>query len=286
MKKIILITTLTLISATFAFAQSKDEQEILKIHAALDQAFLKNDITYFERVFADDFVISVPDGKMLNRTQNLEEMRKEIAKPTYKVLTSTSDNLKVKVSGNMALVTGNWVSTTVPPDNENAEPHKDTGRYTGVYEKRNGKWMLVAEHFSEAAHDRKLMEQQVLKMGQEYVKMIKNQDATAIERILADEYLYTNEEGKVKNKAEDLASYKTSDTKFEMFDISDQKVRVIGNGAAIETGVVRFKGARKGKPFDGSERYTTTWVWRGGRWQLASDHNSTISPTTTISKKE
>jgi hypothetical protein len=48
--------------------------------------------------------------------------------------------------------------------------------------------------------------------------MIKNQDAAAIERILADEYTYTNERGKVKNKAEDLADYKTKPAKFEIFD--------------------------------------------------------------------
>ncbi len=278
MKKLITIALLTIVSTFAAFAQnSKDEQEILKIHMGLDQAYLKGDIAAFERILADDYIYSNPYGKMYNRAQNLEEMRKEIAKPTYKVLTATSDDVKVKVSGNMAFVTGNWASTTVPPDNANAEPHKDTGRYTGVYEKRGGNWLLVAEHFSEVPHDRKLMEQQVLKMGQEYVKMIKNQDAAAIERILADEYLFTDEEGKVKNKAEDLASYKTSPSKFEIFEISDQKVRVIGNNAAVETGTVRFKGTGKdGKPFDGSERYTTTWVWRGGRWQIAADHTSTV----------
>jgi len=52
-------------------------------------------------------------------------------------------------------------------------------------------------------------------------------------------------------------------------------VRVLGNNVAVETGTIRFKGAgHDGKPFDGSERYTTTWVWRGGRWQIAADHTS------------
>ena len=249
----------------------------MKIHTGLDQAYLKGDIAAFERVLADDYVYSNPYGKMFNRAQNLEEMRKEIAKPTYRVLTATSDDVKVKVSGNMAFVTGNWASTTVPPDNANAEPHKDTGRYTGIYEKRGGKWLLVAEHFSEAPHDRKLMEQQVLKMGQEYSKMIQGSDTTAIEKILADDYLYTNEQGKVKNKAEDLASYKDRKSKLESVETTDQKVRVIGNNAAIETGTFRVKGTDKdGKPFDETERYTTTWVWRGGRWQIAADHTSTV----------
>ena len=260
-----------------AFAQSKDEQEILKIHKGLDEAFMKKDITAFERVFADDYVTSSPSGKMTNRAETLEDIRKEMASTSYKVLTAVSDNLKAKVSGNMGFVTGNWSSTTVSNNDATAEPHKDTGRYTGVYEKRGGKWLLVADHWSEAPHDRKLMEQQVLKMGQEYGKMIQRGDAAAIEKILAEEFLYTNEKGEVKNKTEDLATYKDGKSKFELTETTDQKVRVIGNGAAIETGTFRVKGTDKdGKPFDETERYTTTWVWRGGRWQIAADHTSEI----------
>jgi uncharacterized protein (TIGR02246 family) len=278
MKNIILIAALVIISTFAAFAQtSKDEQEILKIHNGLDQAFLKKDIAPFERVMADDYVYSNPYGKMMNRAESLEDMRKEFANTNYKVVSGTNAVEKVKISGNMALVTGNWTFTSIPANDANAEPHKDTGRYTGVYEKRGGKWLLIAEHFSEAPHDRKLMEQQVLKMGQNYGQMIKNQDAAAIERLLADEFLYTNERGKVVNKAEDLASYKERPVKFETFEIADQKVRVIGNNAAVETGTVRYKGAdRDGKLFEGSERYTTTWVWRDGRWQIVSDHTSEI----------
>ncbi len=276
MKKLIAIATLVIVFTFSVFAQnSKAEQEILKIHSSLDQAFLKKDAAVFERLFADDYVYSNPYGKMMNRAQSLEDLRKEWSDTNYKVLTSTTDDVKVKVSSSMALVTGNWTSTTVSA-NGSAEPHTDTGRFTNIYEKRGGKWMLVAEHWSEAQHDRKLMEQQVLKLGREYGEMIKNQDAAAVEKILADEYLYTNERGKVKNKAEDLATYKTP-AKFEIFEVSDQKVRVLGNNSAVETGTVRFKGTDKdGKSFEGSERYTTTWVWRDGRWQIVADHTSEI----------
>lgn len=277
MKKLFAVATLMIIMSGLSAAQnSKDEQEILKIHSSLDQAFLISDISVFERVFADDYVYSSPYGKMLNRTQNLEDMRKEAANPNYKVLTATMDDVKVKVSGNMALVTANWSSTMSPRSNANAEPHKDTGRYTGIYEKRDAKWLLVAEHFSEAQHDKKVMEAQVLKMGQEYGKMIERGDATAIEKILADEYLYTNEKGQVKNKAEDLAGYKTGETKITFTETTDQKVRVIGNNVAVETGTFRIKGTNKGKAFEETDRYTTTWVWRDLRWQIASDHTSVV----------
>ena len=121
------------------------------------------------------------------------------------------------------------------------------------------------------------MEAQVLKMGQEYGKMIQRGDATEIARILADEYLYTNEKGETKNKAEDVAGYKDRKSKLESVETTDQKVRVVGNNVAIETGTFRVKGTDKdGKPFDETERYTSTWVWRDFRWQIATDHTSTL----------
>jgi ketosteroid isomerase-like protein len=278
MKKSLTIILVVIVSTFTAFAQnSKDEQQVLKVHNSLNQAFLNKDITVFERVLADDYVYSGQNGKMSNRAQNLDGLRQGFTNSNYKELGLTNENVKVKVSGNMAFVTGNWTLEGVAANDANAEPHKNTGRLTAIYEKRRGKWLMVAEHYSEAPHDRKLMEQQVLKAGQEYAQMIKNQDAAAIERILADEYIYTNEKGKVQNKTENLASYKTNQYKFETNEISDRKVRVIGNGVAVETGSVRYKGTNKdNKPFEGSERYTTTWVWRGGRWQIVADHTSEI----------
>ncbi len=277
MKRTISIILLTMCVIYGVSAQtSKAEQEILKIHKQLDEAYLKKDMATFERILADDYVYSDPTAKMMNRVQSLEEMRREFANTSYKTLEVTSNDLKVKVSGKIAIITGNW-EFTASPANSDGEPHKDSGRYTGVYEKRNGKWLLIAEHFSEAPHDRQVMEEQVLKIGQEYVEMIKNQDAEAIEKLLAEEYLYTNDKGKVKNKAEDIADYKTAPVKFERFELSEQKVRVIGNGVAVETGIVSYKGTDSdGKPFEGRDRYTTTWTWRGFRWQIVADHTSEI----------
>ena len=290
MKKLMIII-LILISSTFAvFAQNgKDEQEILKIHSSLEQAVLKKDAAVFERVFADDYVYSNPYGEMMNRVQSLEDMRKEWANTKFKKLTASTDDIKVKVSGNMALVSANWTATAVPLDDPNSEPHKDTGRYTGVYEKRGGKWLLVAEHFSEAPHDRNLMQQQVLKAGREYNELMKrlksgrsysdsekSGDITVFDRLLADEYTYTSRDGEISNKAEDLKSYKTNQIKIESTEILEQNVRVIGNNAAIETGKIRYVGANAGKPFDIIKRYTTTWVWRSGRWQIVADHTSAV----------
>lgn len=278
MKTLTAIAILVVASVSTTFTQvSAGEQEILKIHAGLDQAFIKKDMAYFEGVLAPDYVYSDPQGKMYDRAGNLGQLKTEWANTSYKVLGSNTENPKVKIMGNTALITADWTFTsqaTVP----GAEPHLDRGRYTGVYEKREGKWMLVAEHFSEAPHDRKLMEQQVMKAGQGYGAMHKNRDKAGFERLFADEYIYTSESGVTRNKAEDIAQMTSSDLTIESTEISDQKVRIIGNGAAVETGIYKTKGKNKGKSFDETGRYTTTWVWRGGRWQIVADHGSAIKP--------
>ena len=278
MKKLMMITVLIILAMVSTLAQtSRDEQEILKIHNSLDQAFIKQDFAVFEGVMADDYVYTDPLGRTRNRAQNLEQIRKEWAETSYKPLAATSEDLKVKIWGDTALVTGKWTFSAVPTAVANAEPHQDWGRYTGVYERRGGKWLLVAEHFSEAPHDRKLMVEQVLKMGQAYAQIIKNQDAAALEKILAEDYLLTNKNGKVTTRAEELANYKERPVKLEIFEIADQKVRIVGNSAAVETGTIRYKGTNKdGKPIEGSERYTTTWTWRNMRWQIVADHVSAI----------
>ena len=274
MKNIFFIAAAVFALSISSIAQT-GEQEILKIHHGLDQAFIKKDMAYFENVMAANYVYSDPQGRTFDRTGNLEQLKKEWADTSYKAVSSTTENPKVQILGNTALITADWTFTsqaTVP----DAIEHLDRGRYTGVYEKRDGKWMLIAEHFSEAPHDRKLMEQQVMNAGQQYGQIIKTQNIAGIEQILADEYLFTNEDGKVKTKAEDVADYKKGETKIEVADITDQKVRVIGNGSAIETGTFHVKGTNKGKPFDDTERYTTVWVWRGGRWQVVADHVSNV----------
>jgi hypothetical protein len=195
----------------------------------------------------------------------------------------------VRLLGDSAVVTEDWTFRTLPADFPAAEPSIDRGISTMVLEKRGGYWQVVAEHESERPRDRKLMEQQVLKAGREYndlmirlksgrdyAALLKQGDIAALERLLADEYLYTSRDGEVSSKAQDLESYKTIQIKNYSAEHLTQEVRIIGNNAAVETGTVRYKGVNRGVPFDITKRYTTTWVWRGFRWQIVADHTSQV----------
>lgn len=290
MKKLLTTILLIFVSTFAAFAQNGEaEREILKIHKGFDEAFLKNDVAYFERYFAPEYIYSNNFGKLISREENLEYYRSLGTKPTFKVLANTTDDVKIRVTGNAALVTANWTTTVLPIGDPKAESHTDKGRYTGVYERRGGKWLVVADHNSELNHDPKLMEQQVLKAGRgynelmkrlksgrDYAELVKGGEIAELDRLLADEYTYTSRDGEISSKAEDLASYKTNQNKIESADMLEQRVRVIGNYTAVETGLIRYKGANKGKPFEITKRYTTTWFWRDFRWQIVADHTSAV----------
>jgi ketosteroid isomerase-like protein len=198
------------------------------------------------------------------------------------------ENVKVRVVGNMAVVTNDYTAQTIPIDSPDAEPQTDKGRHTVVFEKRKGRWLVIAEQDTEQPHDDKLMEQQVLKAGREYIELMKRLksgrsyaeleragEIGALRRVLADEYTCTSRDGEISSKAEDLESYKTNQIRIESADFLEQKVRVIDNNTAVETGKIRYVGTNAGKPFDMTKRYTTTWVF-SDRWQIIADHTSMV----------
>jgi len=219
----------------------------------------------------------------------LKYFKQKRDKPDYKLSSLKHLNMRVRVVGNMAVVTNDWISGTIPIDSTNDEPTTHRGRYTGVFEKRNGRWMVIAEHDSEQIHDDKWMVSGVvkarreynelmkrLKSGRSYADSAKSGDIAALNRLLADEYTYTSRDGEFFNKAQDLESYKTNQIKIESAEFLEQNVRTISNGAAIETGKIRYVGTNAGKPFDITKRYTTTWAFFDGRWQITADHTSAV----------
>jgi len=162
----------------------------------------------------------------------------------------------------------------------NDPPHVDEGRFTRVLQKRDGRWFVLTEHESEKPHNKTLMEIQVAALGRAYTDMIRRNDAASIANILADDYIVTDEEGTRLTKEQDLATYKERATavKIETVDYKDQRVRMLTGSLAVEHSTIRFTGTRKGKPFDITERITTTWQFRDGRWLIVADHFSYLKP--------
>lgn len=284
MKRLIVAVLLIAVAASAALAQRGNaEGEIRKLIAEYDQAGVKHDIAFFERMLADDYVYAGTNGKSRTRAEVLAEMRKEAAQPTYKMTATASQDVRVRVTGDVAVVTANWTSTTVGPDSNPYPPHNDSGRYTTVFEKRNGRWLIVADHVTEKPHAPEEQEPDLQKASQSYDAAVKAGDAAALARLLADDYMYTNEDGRMRTKAEEIAALTSPDVKIESASTGDKKFRIYRN-TAVETGSFAVKGTNKGKPFTENGRYTAMWVWRDGRWQVVADHTSVISQSAAASK--
>lgn len=290
MKSLLRLLLLTLAAAVAASAQTGDaEREIRSFLAEYEQAVLKRDIAFFERVLTDGYTYSSSRGTRESRARALDYWRQERDKPTYKIVSFERQNLSVRISGDTAVVTEDWTFHTLPVDAPGAEPRIDRGISTMVLEKRGGGWRVLAEHESERPRDRKLMEQQILKAGTEYNELMKrlksgrdyaelekSGDLAALRRLLADEYTYTSREGEISTKLEDLESYRTSRVRIASAELSEQNVRVMGDNVAVETGKIRYVGTNAGNSFDITKRYTTTWVLRDYRWQIVADHTSAV----------
>ena len=93
--------------------------------------------------------------------------------------------------------------------------------------------------------------------------------------LLADKFVNTNADGKVRNKAETLAAEKA--TKYSSAEYPELKVTVFGD-TAIATSV--WKGEytdESGKPAKSHSRWTDTWVkMPDGKWQCVATHGSNI----------
>ena len=115
----------------------------------------------------------------------------------------------------------------------------------------------------------------MLKLSKEYDEATTRGDSSVLERILADEYLYISSNGGVFNKADAVKFSKSGEVKIESGRSDDVQVRGFGDTIVV-TGRWTSKGTNKGKSFSDVDRYTSVYVKRNGRWQIVSDHVSSI----------
>lgn len=103
-------------------------------------------------------------------------------------------------------------------------------------------------------------------------------DYAYFDRVEADEFIFTGENGSLTTKKEDLAGLKepaNPDYKLEAYDVDEVKVTLYDK-LAVVTGRVITKAKYKGADVAKQTRFTDVFVWRDGRWQLVAGHSSRI----------
>src|SRR5437762_11404377 len=149
MRRTLVIAVLALTATSIALGQkqsaSRDqrssvEQAIRKLDNERIQAQIHADAAALARIYADDFIGVGPSGTVRTKPQVISDF----TSGDLRFQSITTDEVRVRVYGNAAVETGR--STMNGQDKGKAVPH-DT-RFTRVWVKQNGRWRLVANHYS------------------------------------------------------------------------------------------------------------------------------------------
>lgn len=250
-----------------------DEQEIRNLIASYDEAAAKSDVAFFEKNLASDYQMSSTEGNIRNKETSLKLIKEDLEEPSYKLISLKSDSVNVHIVGDMAVVTGKWLSTVQSLKDPLPVMHDDEGRYTSILEKRNGQWLMIAEQVSEKPHNKQELETQLKATSENYDKGLLAQDRKIFEELFAEDYVATGREGRLINKEESINQIISPNLKILTSKTDDKNFRIYRN-TAVETGRFSDSGTYNGKPFSETGRYTTTWVYRDGKWRVVADHTS------------
>jgi ketosteroid isomerase-like protein len=110
------------------------------------------------------------------------------------------------------------------------------------------------------------MEEELVKVEEEFTAAIVKNDPEAIERLVADEWIIINADGGIIDKERFLGVINSGALTHEMMESDNVRVRVYGDSAAV-TALTRTKGKFRGQEFSTEERATDVFVRRDGQWR-------------------
>ena len=107
----------------------------------------------------------------------------------------------------------------------------------------------------------------VVAMENLWNQMQLNHDASAMEKMLDEDFVLTDYDGGLSNKSQFLDSIKDMSIKLTQEMSEGMKLHQHGNTVVV-TGATREKGTQNGRAFQHYGRFTDTWIKKDGRWLL------------------
>jgi ketosteroid isomerase-like protein len=111
------------------------------------------------------------------------------------------------------------------------------------------------------------MEEELLKLENEFARAVASNDADALDGILADDWIIVDPDGGIIDKARFLGIIKSGILSHELMESTDMRVRLYGNTAVV-TGLTTTNGKFMGQDFASRERATDIFVKKGDRLQF------------------
>ncbi len=117
-------------------------------------------------------------------------------------------------------------------------------------------------------------EQYIREGAAQWAESVATGDTTAIERILADDFVGIDTKGDLYNKARAISNTRDSPRNFVSNHLDEVKIRFFGDTAVAQ-------GSESWERRDGTRGrfiWTDTWVRRNGRWQIVAAQDVIAAP--------
>ena len=113
---------------------ASDLDELTRLNQDYIDAVMTSNVKRFREILADDFLCSLPDGRLIDRAAFLEQMARPATIGHLQI-----HDVNVRLMGDFAIVHARTTFTL-------ADGKPGSGRYTDVWARRDGRWQAVAAH--------------------------------------------------------------------------------------------------------------------------------------------
>ena len=103
-------------------------------------------------------------------------------------------------------------------------------------------------------------------------------DTAFLESAISDEASIINSDGTISSKRRDLSELAKKNTLFESLEMTEVKVRMLGENHALVSGVSKGAGTYMGEKFDLSTRDVICFEKHGGKWRCIYWQGTEIKP--------
>jgi ketosteroid isomerase-like protein len=124
-------------------------------------------------------------------------------------------------------------------------------------------------------YDQKQAERYITESERQWAESVATGDTTAIQRILADDFIGVDPKGRQYTKSQMISETRNAPKYFLSNRLNNVKVRFYGDTAVAQ-------GDESWRRHDGEHGrfvWTDTWIWRNGRWQIVAAEDL-IAPDT------
>ncbi|MGI9034492.1 MAG: nuclear transport factor 2 family protein [Pyrinomonadaceae bacterium] len=268
MKRIISIMLLAGLTLAAVFSQTteikrseQNARQVRQFESDWIAADLNGDRDWLKR-FDNGKLLAVPtDEEFKNRTRQLSEMIESAVANNP----ARAADIKVRVTGNISVFGGSESES-----GGNMVSGNRSYNFLDTFNKRGGKWQIIATHFSRVSDATgENSEQTLTRLERELNAAIARKDAAKFQRLAADDFNGIESRGGIFNKSQTINGFETGGNDVEPAIPADLKIKIYGDAATV-TGYLLM--SDNGKEENGSRKlaFTDVWIKRNDQWQIVN----------------